>query len=97
MNERTQLTPEEKLERKRANCRRYYYRHQEELSEKRKIARQKKLDSMTPEERAEIRERNRRYQSKYRMEHPEHVAVWTMRTAIRKLERMKEAAEANEG
>lgn len=97
MNEKTPLTPEEKLARKRASCRKYYYRNQEELSEKRRIARQKKLEAMTPEELAQLRERNRNYQRKYRAENPARVAVWTMHTAIRKLERMKEELEADEG
>lgn len=85
---------ERDLERLRANSRRYYQNHKQELSEKRKSARAAKLEAMTPEEREALRERNRIYQAAYRKANPEKVAVWTARTWLRKLEKCgKELAD----
>ena len=78
---------ERDLERLRANSRRYYQNHKQELSEKRKSARAAKLEAMTPEEREALRERNRIYQAAYRKAHPEKIAVWTAKTWLRKLEK----------
>ena len=78
---------ERDLERLRANSRRYYQNHKQELSEKRKSARAAKLEAMTPEEREILREKNRLYQAAYRKANPQKVAVWTAKTWLRKLEK----------
>ena len=78
---------ERRLAQLRANNRRYYEAHKQELSEKRKTARQAKLAAMSPEEREAYNARNREYQRKYRQEHPDRVAIWTARTWLRKLEK----------
>ena len=87
---------EKQLERLRANSRRYYQNHKQELSERRKTARRARLETMSEEERAALRERNRIYQAKYRAEHPEKVAVWTARCWLRKLEKTGEKAVSYE-
>ena len=85
---------ERDLERLRANSRRYYQNHKQELSKKRKSARAAKLEAMTPEEREALRERNRIYQAAYRKANPQKVAVWTAKTWLRKLEKCgKELAD----
>lgn len=78
---------ERDLERLRANSRRYYQNHKQELSEKRKSARAAKLEAMTPEEREILREKNRLYQAAYRKANPQKVALWTAKTWLRKLEK----------
>ena len=93
------MTEEErrmKLERLRANSRRYYENHKEELSEKRKTARRAKLEAMSPEEREALKEKNRVYQAEYRRRYPQKVAVWTARTALRRLERYGQETVTND-
>ena len=86
----TEAEREKRLERLRANSRRYYETHKAELSTKRKTARRARLEAMSEEEREAIREKNRLYQAEYRRKHPEKVALWTARTWLRKLERYGE-------
>lgn len=91
----TEEKREQHLERLRANSRRYYERHKEELSARRKTARAAKLAGMSEEEREALKARNREYQKAYRKAHPEKVAVWTARTWLRKLERCGEEKQNN--
>jgi len=87
---------ERQLERLRANSRRYYQNHKQELSERRKTARRAKLEAMSEEERAALREKNRLYQAEYRRRNPQKVAVWTARCWLRKLEKTGEKAVSYE-
>ena len=77
---------EARLARLRANSRRYYEAHKEELAAKRRTARYAKLEAMSEEEREALRERNRVYQAQYRRANPQKVAVWAARCALRRLE-----------
>ncbi len=92
------MTEEERkkrLERLRANSRRYYEAHKKELSEKRKTARAAKLAGMSEEEREALKARNREYQKAYRKAHPDKVAIWTARTWLRKLEKAGQETQIN--
>ena len=80
----------------RENSKRYYEKHKAEIAEKRKAARRAKLDAMSEEERAELREKHRVYQAQYRRKNPEKVAVWTARTWLRKLEKYEEDRAIND-
>lgn len=87
---------EKRLERLRANSRRYYENHKEALAERRKTARRAKLDAMSEEEREALKEKNRVYQAAYRRRYPQKVAVWTARTALRRLERYGQETVTND-
>lgn len=92
----TEAEREKRLERLRANSRRYYQNHKEELSERRKTARRAKLEAMSPEEREALKEKNRVYQADYRRRYPQKVAVWTAKTALRRLERYGQETVTND-
>ena len=87
---------EARLARLRENSRRYYEAHKQELAAKRKTARRAKLDAMSDEEREALKEKNRVYQADYRRRYPQKVAVWTAKTALRRLERYGQETVTND-